>query len=271
MGQATHPMSRTGMSRGVDSLTACSARSTSQLLTGSGSMLSRPSTRRTAEAGRERAAGDPKRTQPRARSCVVAARISSLPPSTAKCNASLAMSTGQVTLAQERPKSETKGAYALPRCHARARSPSIGFSASTGRLGGAAPGGCRGEDAVWRSSARVSWKRESRWGSLPCVVPRTSLTTRTTCRICGSPELVSVLSLGEQYIAGAFAEPGAEQPVSRRIPLELVRCDMTRNEEGCGLVQLRHTVPGAILYGSYWYRSGVNQTMTRNLHEIAAP
>ncbi len=44
---------------------------------------------------------------------------------------------------------------------------------------------------------------------------------------------------------------------------------MTRNQEGCGLIQLRHTVPGAILYQSYWYRSGVNQTMTRNLHEIA--
>ncbi len=44
---------------------------------------------------------------------------------------------------------------------------------------------------------------------------------------------------------------------------------MTRNEEGCGLVQLRHTVPGSILYRSYWYRSGVNQTMTHNLHEIA--
>jgi SAM-dependent methyltransferase len=79
-----------------------------------------------------------------------------------------------------------------------------------------------------------------------------------------------VLSLGDQHIAGAFAKPGGEQPVSRRVPLELVRCDMTRNEDGCGLVQLRHTVPGAILYRSYWYRSGVNQTMTDNLHQIAA-
>jgi NDP-4-keto-2,6-dideoxyhexose 3-C-methyltransferase len=102
------------------------------------------------------------------------------------------------------------------------------------------------------------------------MLPRTSLTTRTTCRICGSSELAPVLSLGDQYIAGAFAEPGGEEPVSRRIPLDLVRCDMTRNESGCGLIQLRHTVPGSILYHSYWYRSGVNQTMTRNLHEIAA-
>jgi NDP-4-keto-2,6-dideoxyhexose 3-C-methyltransferase len=102
------------------------------------------------------------------------------------------------------------------------------------------------------------------------LLPRTSLTTRTSCRICGSPDLTPVLSLGEQHIAGAFAEPGGEQPVSRRIPLELVRCDMTRNQEACGLIQLRHTVPGSILYRSYWYRSGVNQTMTRNLHEIAS-
>jgi hypothetical protein len=81
---------------------------------------------------------------------------------------------------------------------------------------------------------------------------------------------VPVLSLGNQYIAGAFAEPGGQQPVLRRVPLELMRCDTTQNENGCGLVQLRHTVPDAILYRSYWYRSGVNQTMTENLHQIAA-
>jgi NDP-4-keto-2,6-dideoxyhexose 3-C-methyltransferase len=78
-----------------------------------------------------------------------------------------------------------------------------------------------------------------------------------------------VLSLGDQYIAGAFAEPGGAQPVQRAIPLELVRCDMARDEEACGLIQTRHTVPGAILYHSYWYRSGINRTMTENLHGIA--
>ena len=44
---------------------------------------------------------------------------------------------------------------------------------------------------------------------------------------------------------------------------------MTKDQDACGLIQLRHTVPGSILYHSYWYRSGVNQTMTQNLHEIA--
>ena len=97
----------------------------------------------------------------------------------------------------------------------------------------------------------------------------TSLRTRTTCRICGSDKLAPVLNLGEQLISGAFPDPGGSQPVARAIPLELVRCDMTRDQDACGLVQVRHTVPGSILYQSYWYRSGVNQTMTRNLHGIA--
>lgn len=102
------------------------------------------------------------------------------------------------------------------------------------------------------------------------LAPRTSLTTRTTCRICGCPHLAPVLSLGDQRIAGAFADPGGEQPVERAIPLDLVRCDMTREQDACGLIQTRHTVPGSILYSSYWYRSGVNRTMTENLHGIAS-
>lgn len=99
--------------------------------------------------------------------------------------------------------------------------------------------------------------------------PRTSLTTRTSCRICGSEHLAPVLSLGDQRIAGAFADPKGDQPVQRAIPLELVRCDMTSDQEACGLIQTKHTVPGSILYSSYWYRSGVNRTMTENLHGIA--
>jgi hypothetical protein len=99
--------------------------------------------------------------------------------------------------------------------------------------------------------------------------PPTSLRTRTTCRVCGSASLATVLDLGEQCIAGAFPEPGGGELVKRAIPLQLVRCDMTKDQDACGLVQLRHTVPGPILYQSYWYRSGVNQTMTRNLHGIA--
>ena len=95
------------------------------------------------------------------------------------------------------------------------------------------------------------------------------LVTRNFCRICGSKALTPVLSLGDQYIAGAFADPKGKPPVQRRIPLDLVRCDPSLDQNACGLVQLKHSVPPNILYRSYWYRSGINQTMRDNLGGIA--
>src|SRR5262249_1227750 len=80
--------------------------------------------------------------------------------------------------------------------------------------------------------------------------------------------LTPVVSLGDQFLSGAFAKPDGAPPVQRRVPLELVRCDPTLEERACGLVQLRHSVPPKVLYQSYWYRSGVNQTMRDNLAGI---
>lgn len=94
------------------------------------------------------------------------------------------------------------------------------------------------------------------------------LVTRNTCRICGSRALTPVLSLGDQYIAGAFAGPDGKPPVQRRIPLDLVRCDPGQDQDACGLVQLRHSVPPRILYRSYFYRSGINQSMRDHLAGI---
>lgn len=95
------------------------------------------------------------------------------------------------------------------------------------------------------------------------------LVTRNTCRICGSKALAPVLSLGDQYIAGSFAGPDGKPPVSRRIPLDLVRCDPGQDQEACGLVQLRNSVPPRILYRSYFYRSGINQSMRDHLASIS--
>ena len=89
--------------------------------------------------------------------------------------------------------------------------------------------------------------------------------TRKTCRICGSP-LIEVINLGNQTLGNSFLYPKDEKLPSA--PLELVRCDAESNN-GCGLVQLRHTVPAHILYTEYWYRSGVNQTMKVHLANIA--
>jgi hypothetical protein len=97
-----------------------------------------------------------------------------------------------------------------------------------------------------------------------------NVTERSTCRICGSAPLVPVIDLGDQCIAGAFRPPGATDMPEPKLPLQLVRCDPVEHPGACGLVQLRHTVPGSALYHSYWYRSGINRSMTENLHEIAS-
>jgi SAM-dependent methyltransferase len=92
---------------------------------------------------------------------------------------------------------------------------------------------------------------------------------RNTCRVCGSTALTKVIDLGEQYLQGSFVKPGKELPPTRKIPAELVRCDPTRDEKACGLLQMAHSVPPEILYSAYWYRSGTNNTMRTHLKGIA--
>jgi SAM-dependent methyltransferase len=78
-----------------------------------------------------------------------------------------------------------------------------------------------------------------------------------------------VIDLGEQYLQGSFVKPGKELPPTRKIPMELVRCDPMHDEKACGLLQMAHSVPPEILYSAYWYRSGTNNTMRTHLKEIA--
>ncbi len=95
------------------------------------------------------------------------------------------------------------------------------------------------------------------------------LTYRQTCRVCGSDSLTPVINLGEQYLQGSFVKEGKELPPMRRIPCEIVRCNPELDEQACGLLQMRHSVPPEILYAAYWYRSGTNQTMRDHLKSIA--
>src|SRR5689334_6371306 len=79
------------------------------------------------------------------------------------------------------------------------------------------------------------------------------------CRICGNTGLATVLNLGRQVLTGVFPKTKTEAVASG--PLELVKCD-----EGCGLVQLRHSYDLSQLYGmNYGYRSGLNSSMVRHL------
>jgi SAM-dependent methyltransferase len=95
------------------------------------------------------------------------------------------------------------------------------------------------------------------------------LTFRKSCRVCGLTALTPVINLGDQYLQGSFVKPGKEMPPMRKIPLSLVRCDPTKDEKACGLLQMEHTVPPEVLYSAYWYRSGINNTMRNHLKGIA--
>ena len=87
------------------------------------------------------------------------------------------------------------------------------------------------------------------------------IAARTSCRVCGSHSLTKVIDLGKQYLQGLFVKPGQPLPPTTRFPLALSRCD----EPACGLLQMAHTVPPALLYQRYWYKSGTNRTMTEHL------
>jgi len=91
---------------------------------------------------------------------------------------------------------------------------------------------------------------------------------RKTCRVCGSPALTKVISLGEQHLQGSFVKPGKEIPPTRKILTSLLRCDPVKDENACGLLQMEHSVPPEILYSAYWYRSGTNDTMRKHLKSI---
>lgn len=89
-----------------------------------------------------------------------------------------------------------------------------------------------------------------------------------TCRICGNSNLTEVLDLGYQHIQGAFNHPNAPSPPLRKVSNRIVRCDTSKDENACGLIQADVSVSPEILYRNYWYQSGISQTMRNHLKSI---
>lgn len=87
----------------------------------------------------------------------------------------------------------------------------------------------------------------------------------SACRSCGSEKLIPILSLGDLYVSDFVDADGKSKGI--KAPLELVLCN--RADGGCGLLQLKHTVSGEEMYRNYWYRSGINKSMTDELNGIA--
>ncbi len=81
---------------------------------------------------------------------------------------------------------------------------------------------------------------------------------RQTSRI-SDEELVELFSLGDFYMSD-FVD---EDTTGIKVPLTMML------DRKSGLVQLKHTAPFEQMYRNYWYRSGMNKTMTEELKGIA--
>ncbi|HAE41722.1 MAG TPA: methyltransferase, partial [Clostridiales bacterium] len=80
------------------------------------------------------------------------------------------------------------------------------------------------------------------------------------CRISGSTNLITVLSLGEQCLTGVFPK-SPNEPITRG-PLDLVWCPDS------GLLQMKQSYSLDEMYGNnYGYRSGLNNSMVRHLQQ----
>lgn len=78
------------------------------------------------------------------------------------------------------------------------------------------------------------------------------------CRISGSKNLITVLSLGEQYLTGIF--PRSKDDKVTKGPLDLVWCPDS------GLLQMKQSYSLDEMYGdNYGYRSGLNASMVTHL------
>jgi len=85
-----------------------------------------------------------------------------------------------------------------------------------------------------------------------------SYTEIKKCRISSSENLVTVLSLGEQFLTGIFPKT-PDQKVSKG-PLDLVWCPDS------GLLQMKQSYSLDEMYGeNYGYRSGLNNSMVSHL------
>jgi hypothetical protein len=82
----------------------------------------------------------------------------------------------------------------------------------------------------------------------------------TQCRIGKSTNLITVLSLGEQYLTGVFPKNMNEEITKG--PLDLVWCPDS------GLLQMKHSYSLDEMYGdNYGYRSGLNASMVNHLQQ----
>lgn len=82
----------------------------------------------------------------------------------------------------------------------------------------------------------------------------------TLCRLSGKP-LTEVIDLGDLYVSNFYPTVDLDAP---KAPLRLGIGDES------GLLQLMDPFERPPLYQQYWYRSGTNETMSRQLNDVVA-
>ena len=90
------------------------------------------------------------------------------------------------------------------------------------------------------------------------------ITERTTCRMSGKEDFIHLFNLGNLFLSNFISK---EQWLVGRDDLPRAPIQLVMGEES-KCVQLRHTVDRPVLYDQYWYRSGINKTVTEDLRSI---
>jgi hypothetical protein len=89
-----------------------------------------------------------------------------------------------------------------------------------------------------------------------------SIKINKNCRVCGSPDLKSVINLGQQSLTGVFINDGSTVD---KYNMSLSMC------KSCGLTQINEVYDLDLLYGDgYGYESALNSSMVDHLELKAA-
>lgn len=86
-----------------------------------------------------------------------------------------------------------------------------------------------------------------------------SRTIIKSCRACTHTNLEYVLDFGDLVVSNFVYETRTTLP---RVKLKLVHC------HDCGLLQLSETTDPELLYRHFWYRSGTNETMRKEMKRL---
>tara|TARA_R100000008_G_scaffold86227_1_gene78455 strand:+ start:1587 stop:2870 length:1284 start_codon:yes stop_codon:yes gene_type:complete len=91
------------------------------------------------------------------------------------------------------------------------------------------------------------------------------------CRICGCSDLIEVIKIEEQHLSPTFVISNENNKLSDlKVTQTLLLCDKSKDENNCGLLQLKETVKPDLLYKQYFYRSAVSDTMRKDLKDVVS-